>query len=117
MMHHSNIDQLTNGGRRRCLRAGALRPRHRPKPACSNCLYCFKGSRDFHVEVTKALYSLPQRWIGQYVDVPADSEFVDLCNATAVVKAGDSNTTLHSWPLRRRATNHRNPNHDGRNER
>jgi len=29
-------------GRRRCLRAGALRPRHRPRPACSNCLYCFK---------------------------------------------------------------------------
>ncbi len=42
MMHHSNIDQPTNWGRHRCLRAGALRPRHRPRPACSNCLYCFK---------------------------------------------------------------------------
>jgi len=37
-----------------------------------------KVHRDFHVEVAKALYSLPQQWIGQYLDARADSELVKL---------------------------------------
>jgi len=37
-----------------------------------------KVHRDFHVEVARALYSLPQEWIGQYLDARADSELVKL---------------------------------------
>ena len=32
-----------------------------------------KVHRDFHVEVARALYSLPQQWIGQHLDARADS--------------------------------------------
>ena len=35
-----------------------------------------KVHRDFHVEVAKALYSLPQQWIGHYLDARADSDLV-----------------------------------------
>jgi len=37
-----------------------------------------KVHRDFHVEVARSLYSLPQEWIGQYLDARADSELVKL---------------------------------------
>ena len=37
-----------------------------------------KVHRDFHVEVARALYSLPQQWIGQYLDARADSQLVKL---------------------------------------
>ena len=33
-----------------------------------------KVHRDFHVEVGRSLYSLPQQWIGQHLDARADSE-------------------------------------------
>jgi uncharacterized glyoxalase superfamily protein PhnB len=40
-----------------------------------------KVHRDFHVEVARALYSLPAQWIGQHLDARADSELVKLFHA------------------------------------
>jgi transposase len=37
-----------------------------------------KVHRDFHVEIARALYSVPEQWIGQYLDARADSELVKL---------------------------------------
>jgi hypothetical protein len=37
-----------------------------------------KVHRDFHVEVAKALYSVPQHLLGTYLDARADSELVKL---------------------------------------
>ena len=37
-----------------------------------------KVHRDFHVEVARALYSVPEQWIGQHLDARADSELVKL---------------------------------------
>ena len=45
-----------------------------------------KVHRDFHVEVAKALYSLPQQWIGQHLDARADSELVKLFHRGQLVK-------------------------------
>jgi len=45
-----------------------------------------KVHRDFHAEVAKALYSLPQQWIGHYLDVRADSELVRFYHRGALVK-------------------------------
>jgi len=45
-----------------------------------------KVHRDFHVEVAKSLYSLPQEWIGQYLNARADSELVKLFHSGALVK-------------------------------
>jgi hypothetical protein len=45
-----------------------------------------KVHRDFHVEVSKSLYSLPAQWIGQHLDARADRELVMLFHAGALVK-------------------------------
>ncbi|VBA38851.1 hypothetical protein LAUMK191_02638 [Mycobacterium attenuatum] len=45
-----------------------------------------KVHRDFHAEVAKALYSLPQQWIGHYFDVRADSELVKFYHRGNLVK-------------------------------
>ena len=45
-----------------------------------------KVHRDFHVEVAKALYSLPAQWIGQHLDARADSELVKLFCRGQLVK-------------------------------
>jgi hypothetical protein len=45
-----------------------------------------KVHRDFHAEVAKALYSLPQQWIGTTLDVRADSELVKFYHRGQVVK-------------------------------
>lgn len=37
-----------------------------------------KVHRDFHVEVARALYSVPEQWIGQHLDARADSDLVKL---------------------------------------
>jgi transposase len=37
-----------------------------------------KVHRDYHVEVGKALYSIPEQWLGQYLDARADFELVKL---------------------------------------
>jgi transposase len=45
-----------------------------------------KVHRDFHVEVGKALYSVPKVYIGQYLDVRADSTLVKLFHNGQLVK-------------------------------
>jgi hypothetical protein len=45
-----------------------------------------KVHRDFHAEVAKALYSLPECWIGQYLDVRADTELVKFYHRGVLVK-------------------------------
>lgn len=45
-----------------------------------------KVHRDFHAEVARALYSLPQQWIGHYLDVRADSELVKFYHRGNLVK-------------------------------
>lgn len=45
-----------------------------------------KVHRDFHVEVAKALYSLPQEWIGQHLDARTDSELVKLYARGQLIK-------------------------------
>ena len=45
-----------------------------------------KVHRDFHVEVARALYSVPEHLLGQYLHARADSELVKLFCAGALVK-------------------------------
>lgn len=45
-----------------------------------------KVHRDFHVEVGKALYSAPKVYLGQHVDVRADSALVKLFHRGQLVK-------------------------------
>ena len=45
-----------------------------------------KVHRDFHAEVAKALYSLPECWIGHMLDVRADSELVKFYHRGKLVK-------------------------------
>lgn len=45
-----------------------------------------KVHRDYHVEVGKALYSIPEQWLGQHLDARADSDLVKLYSAGRLVK-------------------------------
>lgn len=45
-----------------------------------------KVHRDYHAEVGKALYSLPECWIGQHLEVRADSELVKFYHRGVLVK-------------------------------
>jgi hypothetical protein len=45
-----------------------------------------KVHRDFHVEVGKALYSVPKAYIGQHLDVRADSALVKLFHHGQLIK-------------------------------
>lgn len=45
-----------------------------------------KVHRDYHVEVARALYSVPEQWIGQHLDARADSELVKLYSRGRLVK-------------------------------
>lgn len=45
-----------------------------------------KVHRDFHVEIGKALYSVPGHWIGQSLDARADAELVKLHHRGQLVK-------------------------------
>jgi hypothetical protein len=45
-----------------------------------------KVHRDFHVEVARALYSVPEAWLGQYLDARADSELIKLFHRGQLVK-------------------------------
>jgi len=45
-----------------------------------------KVHRDYHVEVAKALYSVPEQYLGQYLDARADSELVKLYSAGKLAK-------------------------------
>jgi len=65
-----------------------------------------KVHRDFHVEVAKSLYSLPQEWSGQYLDARADGELVKLYAGGALVKThprqppGDRATDRAGYAMR-----------------
>jgi hypothetical protein len=45
-----------------------------------------KVHRDYHVEVARALYSVPEQWIGQHLDARADSALVKLYSSGKLVK-------------------------------
>lgn len=45
-----------------------------------------KVHRDYHVEVAKALYSVPEAYLGQFLDARADSELVKLYSAGRLAK-------------------------------
>jgi transposase len=45
-----------------------------------------KVHRDFHVEVGKALYSVPEQWLGTYLDARADSQLVKVYSSGKLVK-------------------------------
>ncbi|TWP36406.1 IS21 family transposase [Leekyejoonella antrihumi] len=45
-----------------------------------------KVHRDFHVEVARALYSVPEAWLGQHLDARADSQLVKLSHRGQLVK-------------------------------
>jgi len=45
-----------------------------------------KVHRDFHVEVARALYSVPAAWLGQYLDARADAALVKLSHQGRLVK-------------------------------
>jgi transposase len=45
-----------------------------------------KVHRDYHLEIGKALYSIPKEYIGQYVDVRADSALVKVFHNGQLVK-------------------------------
>lgn len=45
-----------------------------------------KVHRDFHVEVAKALYSVPEQYLGRHLDARADSELVKLYSRGRLVK-------------------------------
>jgi hypothetical protein len=63
-----------------------------------------KVHRDFHAEILKALYSLPEQWIGHTLDVRADSELVKFYHRGTLVKvhprqpAGDRSTDRADLP-------------------
>lgn len=63
-----------------------------------------KVHRDFHAEVAKALYSLPEQWIGQRLDVRADAELVKFYHRGVLVKvhprqpAGGRSTDRNDLP-------------------
>ncbi|MFT7024337.1 Mu transposase domain-containing protein [Rhodococcoides yunnanense] len=49
-------------------------------------LWDVKVHRDFHAEVARALYSLPQQWIGSTLSVRADTELVKFYHRGTLVK-------------------------------
>ncbi|MGH3551639.1 MAG: IS21 family transposase, partial [Mycobacterium sp.] len=67
-------------------------------------LKAVKVHRDFHAEVAKALYSLPEQWIGHMLDVRADSELVKFFHRGVLVKvharqpAGGRSTDRNDLP-------------------
>jgi hypothetical protein len=64
--------------------AGVLLPA--PAPYDVPVFKTVKVHRDFHVEVGKALYSVPRAYIGGYLDVRADSSLVKLFHNGQLVK-------------------------------
>jgi transposase len=65
--------------------AGALLPV--PAPYDIPVFTRVKVHRDFHVEVARSLYSIPQEYLGQYLDARADSGLVKLYHRGVLVKA------------------------------
>ncbi|HEY9311897.1 Mu transposase domain-containing protein [Williamsia sp.] len=63
-----------------------------------------KVHKDFHASVCKALYSLPETWIGSTLDVRADSESVKFYHRGSLVKVhprerpGGRSTDVNDYP-------------------
>ncbi len=59
-----------------------------PRPAAYDppILRTVKVHKDFHAEIGKALYSLPEAWIGTLLDARADSELVKFYHRGRLVK-------------------------------
>jgi len=66
------------------LEAGCLLPV--PDPYDVPVFTRVKVHRDYHVEVARAIYSVPEQWLGQHLDARADSELVKLYSAGRLVK-------------------------------
>jgi transposase len=66
------------------LEAGCLLPV--PEPYDQPVFTRVKVHRDFHVEVAKALYSVPEAFLGRHLDARADSELVKLYAHGRLVK-------------------------------
>jgi transposase len=66
-----------------------------------------KVHRDYHVEVARALYSVPEQWIGQHLDARADADLVKLYASGRLVKthprqpAGGRSTDRDDLPAER----------------
>ena len=58
-----------------------------------------KVHRDFHAEVAKALYSLPEQWIGATLDVRADSELVKFYHRGVLVKVQPRSHLVPAAPI------------------
>lgn len=57
-----------------------------PEPYDQPVFTKVKVHRDYHVEVAKALYSVPEQYLGQHLDARADSELVKLYSRGRLVK-------------------------------
>lgn len=57
-----------------------------PAPYDQPILRSVKVHRDFHAEIGKALYSLPEQWIGRHLDARADRELVRFYHRGELVK-------------------------------
>jgi transposase len=66
------------------LEAGCLLPV--PEPYDQPTFTRVKVHRDFHVEVAKALYSVPEAFLGRHLDARADSQLVKLYASGRLVK-------------------------------
>lgn len=75
-----------------------------PGPYDTPIFKAVKIHRDYHAEVARALYSLPECWIGQTLDVRADTELVKFYHRGVLVKvhprqpAGGRHTDPHDLP-------------------
>lgn len=56
-----------------------------------------KVHRDFHVEVAKALYSVPKEYLGTHLDARADSSLVKLFHQARLVKVHPRQTPGGRW--------------------
>jgi transposase len=56
-----------------------------------------KVHRDYHLEIGKALYSIPKEYIGQYVDVRADSALVKVFHNGQLVKVHPRQRSGGRW--------------------
>ncbi len=57
-----------------------------PEPYDQPVFTKVKVHRDYHVEVAKALYSVPEQYLGRHLDARADSELVKLYSRGRLVK-------------------------------
>ncbi|MFT3874231.1 MAG: IS21 family transposase [Nocardioides sp.] len=92
------------------LEAGALLPA--PEPYDQPVFTRVKVHRDYHVEVAKALYSVPEHLIGRHLDARADSALVKLysvggAGAGRLVKTHPRQPPGGRWPDREDLPKHK----------